>query len=147
MSNIGLFSGILVLFTVIFIILGLLCYIIYAIGAWKVFEKAGQSGWKAIIPIYNSYIFYKISWSINFFWIFIAAGLLSSILRDSDNFLFAALATITSIITLVLTFIQNQKLALAFNKGLGFTLGLFFLNPIFMLILGFGSSDYIGNQS
>jgi signal peptidase I len=29
-------------------------------GLWKIFEKAGEKGWKALIPIYNYYIWLKI---------------------------------------------------------------------------------------
>lgn len=29
-------------------------------GIWKVFAKAGESGWKALIPIYNNYIMLRI---------------------------------------------------------------------------------------
>lgn len=32
----------------------------YIIAAWKVYIKAGQSGWAAIIPIYNIYILMRI---------------------------------------------------------------------------------------
>lgn len=28
---------------------------------WKIFSKAGESGWKSLIPIYNTYILFKIS--------------------------------------------------------------------------------------
>lgn len=42
--------------------------------------------------------------------------------------------------------IQMHKLSVSFGHGVGFTLGLIFLNPIFTLILAFGSSEYIGAQ-
>jgi hypothetical protein len=35
---------------------------------WKIFEKAGEAGWKSIIPIYNVYIMYKIVGMKNWFW-------------------------------------------------------------------------------
>jgi hypothetical protein len=35
-------------------------------------------------------------------------------------------------------------LSKSFGNGIGFTLGLIFLNPIFILILGFGDAKYIG---
>mgnify|MGYP004683762459 FL=1 len=35
--------------------------VISYIGMWKCFEKAGEKGWKAIIPFYNYAILYKIS--------------------------------------------------------------------------------------
>jgi signal peptidase I len=31
------------------------------IGLWKLFEKAGQAGWQAIVPVYNAYIMIKLS--------------------------------------------------------------------------------------
>src|SRR5687768_16518884 len=34
--------------------------IIELVALWKIFEKAGQAGWKAIIPIYNAYVLLKI---------------------------------------------------------------------------------------
>ena len=34
-----------------------------------------------------------------------------------------------------------------FGHGVGFALGLVFLAPIFWLILGFGSSKYVGDQA
>jgi hypothetical protein len=35
-------------------------------------------------------------------------------------------------------------LAKSFGRGTGFALGLIFLSPIFLLILGFGSDRYLG---
>lgn len=35
--------------------------IIAIIGTWRTFEKAGQPGWGAIIPIYNAYLLLKIA--------------------------------------------------------------------------------------
>ena len=28
-------------------------YVVFVVGAWKVFVKLGEPGWKAIIPVYN----------------------------------------------------------------------------------------------
>lgn len=39
-------------------------------GLWKIFEKAGEKGWKALIPIYNYYIWLKIL-KKPWWWIFI----------------------------------------------------------------------------
>src|SRR5476651_673892 len=44
-------------FAIAFIVLIILPYV----GLWKLFEKAKQPGWKAIIPIYNFYIMIKLS--------------------------------------------------------------------------------------
>ena len=42
-------------------IVSLIIAILTIIGLWKVFEKAGEAGWKAIIPVYNAYILFKIA--------------------------------------------------------------------------------------
>ncbi len=44
----------LFIFLVLFVLLP-------AIGLWKLFEKAGQAGWQAIVPIYNAYVMIKLS--------------------------------------------------------------------------------------
>jgi len=44
-------------FAIAFIILVILPYV----GLWKLFEKAGEPGWQAIIPIYNIYVIIRLS--------------------------------------------------------------------------------------
>jgi signal peptidase I len=39
----------------------ILLYLLPCIGLWKLFEKAGQPGWQAIVPIYNYYVMCKLS--------------------------------------------------------------------------------------
>ena len=48
------------------------------------------------------------------------------------------------IVNIVVGIMVNFKLAKAFGKGTGFGLGLLFLNTIFILILGFGDTKYVG---
>ena len=31
------------------------------VAMWKIFEKAGEPGWAAIIPFYNLYVLFKIT--------------------------------------------------------------------------------------
>ncbi len=97
-------------------------YIIFMIAAWNIFEKAGEAGWKAIIPIWNVYILFKITWGI---------GLL---------FLLMLIPIVGAIIALI----TSYKLAKVFGHGIGYTLGLIFFPWLFWLILGFGSSEYQG---
>jgi hypothetical protein len=57
-----------------------------------------------------------------------------------------AVSGIAALVFLVIYIIGLHKLSKAFGHGVGFTLGLIFFEPIFMLILGFGSSRYIGKE-
>ena len=42
---------------------------------------------------------------------------------------------------------QNYKLAKAFGHGGGYTVGLIFIPWLFVLLLGFGSSEYQGKDA
>jgi hypothetical protein len=52
-------------------LLGLAVAVLAIIGMWKVFEKAGEPGWAAIIPFYNAYVLFKITWGEG--WMFLDA--------------------------------------------------------------------------
>ena len=106
------------------IIIAIIWGILAIIAMWKIFTKAGEAGWKSIIPIYNIIVLFKLvgmnPWMILLY-----------------------LVPIANIVVMILF---NIKLAKAFGKGGGFAAGLIFLNTIFTLILGFGSAEYVGPQ-
>jgi hypothetical protein len=89
-------------------------------GMWKVFEKAGEPGWAAIVPIYNVWVLLRIArqpwWMI---------------------FLF-----IIPLINIIMFLIVGLAVAKNFGRGAGFGLGLTFLGFIFYPILGFGDARY-----
>ncbi len=47
-------------FYLVALIIALICSIIAIIAMWKIFSKAGEAGWKSLIPIYNSFVLAKI---------------------------------------------------------------------------------------
>lgn len=102
----------------------LIVKIIGIVAMWRIFSKAGEEGWKAIIPIYNTYIRVKL---IN------GNGWLMFL------FLIPIVGTIYAIIL-------DFKMAKAFGYGIGFGFGLLFLKDIFQLILAFDKSQYQGPQ-
>lgn len=57
-----------------------------------------------------------------------------------------AIVSLLRIIAEIISIMYSVKLAKAFGKGTGFAIGLIFLSPIFMLILGLGDSTYHGAQ-
>lgn len=103
-------------------------YVLLVIAMWKIFTKAGKPGWAAIVPIYNVVVMFQI--------IGLNPWLLLLYLIPVVNFVAA----------IVFSIMQASRLSKAFGKGTGFAFGLFFLNPIFLLILGFSDSKYIGIQ-
>ena len=42
-------------------LISLVLLILYVVGRWKLFEKAGEEGWKALIPFYSYYTYVKIA--------------------------------------------------------------------------------------
>ncbi|HRX57652.1 MAG TPA: DUF5684 domain-containing protein [Eubacteriales bacterium] len=92
------------------------------IALWKIFEKAGEPGWGAIIPFYNAYLLFKITWGNG--WSF--------------------LLMLIPIANIVIGIITMVKLAKAFGKSGGFAVGLIFLSIIFECILAFDTSTYLG---
>ena len=106
-----------------FFFVGLIITVVSIVGLWHVFQKAKEPGWAAIIPFYNQYVLFKITWG--------------------EGIMF--LLQLVPLVGLVFTIITNLKLAQAFGKSIWFALGLIFLNPIFLCILGFDSrSKYLG---
>ena len=120
------------------------------IGTYHIFKKAGDKGWKAIIPFYNGYTLYKHIWNVKSFWIMLAAtimcGACSEICKNISSpiaiFLVAILGIAAGITAIVYRIKEVQKLAHAFGHKGWFTVGLFFFGPIFMMILGLGKSEY-----
>lgn len=100
----------------------LILIVIMIIALWKIFEKAGQPGWAAIIPIYNLYILLKIvgkpSW-----WIILM---------------------LIPFVNIIFSIWTANMLSKSFGKEEGFTVGLVLLSFVFYPILGFGSARYLG---
>lgn len=104
------------------IIIGLLLSIFGIVCLWKIYTKAGQPGWAAIIPFYNIFVLLKIV-GRPVWWFFL-------LLIPFVNF--------------IIIFIVIFDLAKSFGKQWVYGLGLLFLPIIFYPMLAFGSSQYTG---
>lgn len=113
-------AGFLIVYYLIFLAL----LVVIIIAQWKVFVKAGRPGWAAIIPFYSTYCLFDIAWGNG--WLFLLCFI------PCAGFVFP--------------YIAYYKLAKAFGQGTGFGIGMIFLCPIFLMILGFGKAQYIGPQ-
>ena len=123
-------------------LVGLVRYLMTAIGYSKMYRKAGEAGWKAFIPVYNTYNNYKISWTGKFFFLSAALYILVTALSNSAM-LAAQLAVIAAGIALmVVTVKQNVKMAKLFGKGAGTGIALIFFPGITSLILGMGKAEF-----
>ena len=122
-------------------------YVVQVIAYWRIFTKAGEAGWKSIIPFYSQYIQYRIAWKApNMYWIVLGLGIASMFLLSFDNTFTSLLSSLCSLGSFIINVLVLIKLSKAFGHGTGFAVGLILLGPIFMLILGFGQSQYLGPQ-
>ncbi|MBR3131726.1 signal peptidase I [Candidatus Saccharibacteria bacterium] len=96
------------------------CVVLVYIAQWKIFKKAGKEGWKALIPIYNTYTLLQI--------------------LNMEPLL--CLLTMIPFANFMLGIVMNVKLAKSFGKTTGFAVGLILLGPIFQMILAFSDAKY-----
>jgi len=94
-------------------------------GMWKTFEKAGERGWAAIIPIYNFYVMLKIG--------------------DQEEWLL--LLMFVPIANLYALYKAFTGVSRAFGQDVLFGLGLWFFGFVFFPLLGFGDYDYQGQPA
>jgi len=89
---------------------------------WKIFVKAGKPGWAALVPFYNTLVMLEF---LGRPWWFLLL-------------MFVPIANVVIEIIIVFDYAKS------FGKSTGFGFGLLFLGIVFIPILAFGSSRYIG---
>lgn len=104
---------------------GLLFILLLIASFWKVFEKAGEAGWKSLIPIYNLFVLLRIAgcpswWLLMFF---------------------------LPVVNIYFMVVMHIRLAEKFDKSPLFGFALCFLGFIFFPILAFGSATYEGDEA
>ena len=115
-------GGLLAMGGVMMIVM-LVIAVVFVIGAWKMFVKAGQPGWAILIPFYNMYILLKIVGRPGWWLVLMLIPL----------------------VNLVIGIIVAIDLAKAFGQSAVFgVVLLFLLGGIGYLVLGFGNYRYIG---
>jgi len=89
---------------------------------WKIFTKAGQPGWPAIVPIYNIYVLLMVA-------------------RKPGWWLLLFFLPLVSAVISIIVYIDVAK---NFGKGTGFGIGMVLLPWVFWPILAFGNAQYTG---
>ncbi|OHA17872.1 MAG: hypothetical protein A3H57_04355 [Candidatus Taylorbacteria bacterium RIFCSPLOWO2_02_FULL_43_11] len=114
------FSGPMLAFFGGFWLVSLFLAIFIIAANWKIYGKAGKPGWTSIVPIYNIVVLLEIvgkpTWWILLWFI--------------------------PVVNIVIVVIVMYRLAMSFGKGVGFTIGLFFLPFIFYPMLAWGRAEY-----
>ena len=87
---------------------------------WRIFEKAGEPGWAAIVPIYNGIVAVKIAGK-PLWWIVLL---------------------LIPLVGVIFGLIVLYDIAKRFGKSFGFVLGMIVLPPIFYPLLAWGEAQY-----
>lgn len=106
----------------VFTIISLVLCVFVLVCMWIIFRKAGKPGWAAIVPFYNLYVLFEITWG---------SGM-------------RFLLLLIPIYNIILSIQTQVRLAKAFGKSGGFAAGLIFLPYIFIPLLAFGGTAYQG---
>ena len=136
-------------------------WILCIIARWKIFTKAGEAGWKSIIPIYADYVQWRIGWKkIGLFWVALALVIVGIVLSYMDGAfvtnaagrvaytgaggMLSVIGSLMIIAGAIINLVSVYKLFASFGHGLGWLIGYIFVPNIMLLVLGFGSSQYLG---
>ncbi|MCW5951471.1 MAG: hypothetical protein KIT69_04370 [Propionibacteriaceae bacterium] len=95
--------------------------VVEIVALWKVFAKAGEPGWAAIVPIYNIYTMVKIA--------------------GYNPLMF--LLFLIPLVNIVFGIMVMIRIGSAFGKSTGWSIVMLVIfNIVGMLILGFGQDQY-----
>ena len=89
---------------------------------WKLYSKAGEAGWKSLVPIYGALVYLKFT-GRPWWWLLLLC---------------------IPLVNIIPAIITCFDLARVFGKGAGFGFGILVLGPIFVLVLAFGDAKYVG---
>jgi hypothetical protein len=128
----GAIAGVLALFTGVFLIVWLAVLAVIVVSMWKIFEKAGEEGWKALIPFYNGWVLAEISGKPGW-WALVGLGSIIPFL-----------GFIAGIAAFILQIIISIELAKSFGKEPVWALLLIFVPIIGFPMLAFGDAKYVG---
>ncbi len=142
----GLIAGIM-MFIVVIIIISLVIEILKLIGTWKMLTKAGESGWKSLIPFYNQWTLCKVA-GISPYWVLeiIVVSMINAVLNGilGSNVISGILSLIVYANTIYFWVILSISLAKSFGKDTGFGVATVFFSFITYPMMGMGSATYAG---
>ena len=116
-------AGAAALFAGVWLFIWLAVLVVAIVAMWKIFTKAGEAGWKTIIPIYNIYIMLKIVGRPGW-WL---------------------LLYLVPLVNIVVSLVVAIDLAKSFGRSEVFgVVAVWLFSLVGYLMLGFGSDEYKG---
>ena len=130
-------------FAVSFVVPSIVFQIVFSVAGMKILEKTGEEGWKFLIPVYGGLLFFKKTCDSGvLFWALlgmISLGIMSYQLSVIFSLLFG-------VMFLFFWIVFNINLGTAFDKTIGFGVGLGLLSIVFYYLMAFDDSRYVMNE-
>lgn len=114
--------------------------VVYIIGLWKLFKKAGKNGWEAIVPFYNGWTLVEIS-GLNWWYFLIMISTYIVSFLDIDG-----LSGLSWLASLGAKFFCYYNISKKLHKTTGFAV-LMTIFPVIMIPLVGFSKDYVFDNS
>ena len=108
----------------------------------RIFAKAGIPWERLFVPFFGTYWTYGVANAGGIFWCNLILSLISFMMPIFGVYMDEGMAIVLLIGYLIIHIIYCVKLSKAFGHGGGFAFGLIVLTPLFLMILGLGSSEY-----
>lgn len=118
-------------------LLALMLIILPIVGLWRLFREVDEAGWKALIPIWNLYVVYKIAWGEPvWFFVNLASFVLCIMgMINGISEVAVALTLIGLVCCLACSLALGVRLSHAFGNSTLFGIGIGLLPSIFIYIL------------
>ncbi len=138
-------SGFLLAFIVVLGLIVLAAIVLYIVAEWRILTKAGEKGWKSLIPFYCIFVSHHIVGMSHVWFIIEAITWVAEFLFELFSFpepVVFWFGIATGIFTLVSELIHVIKMCNCFGKGTGFKIGMALIPEVFFMILAFGKAEY-----
>ncbi len=140
LESIFALGGIFIAIAIFLILVFIAVVVLIIIANARINVKAGEKWWKALVPLYNSWIQVKIS-GLAWYWFVIYLVLFAwtfGVGFESANTVWSMALTLTA-------FNVNYNLCKKFGKSNSFAFWMTVLPVVFLPILAFGSAKYNKN--
>ena len=127
--------GVIAFWGIFFIIILIAILLLYTIGLWKVFQKAGRNGWEAIVPFYNTWVLVEIS---GLAWWYALIIIFSNIIGSTESR--DSIGIVLSICSIIAKFFTFYNISKKLHKDTGFAILMTIFPFIMIPLVGFSNN-------
>ncbi len=132
------------IFAILLVIILISILVIFIVAKCKMYKKAGKSGWEAIVPFYNDWVYTQIA-GVEWWWFIalIASSLFSVSTSNGEQTISFNFGTVVGLFG---TFVCNYNISKKLHKDVGFAVLMTIFPFIMIPLIGF-SSNYSWDNS